>query len=645
MPLTNYCSRIVIIIIILFQANESFCQQQDSLTWNKLKNLSLEQLMNIEVTSVSKHPENLEEAASAIQVITREDIRNSGAKTLPEALRLASNLQVAQVNSSQWAISARGFNNVLANKLLVLIDGRTVYTPLYAGVFWDVQNVVLEDVDRIEVISGPGGTMWGANAVNGVINIITKNSKDTKGLFAEAAAGSNLPGMGSLRYGGQLGSKISYRLYGTGFKMGNTLLTNGKNANDDWTMRQGGFRMDWDASQKDIVSFQGDIYHAKPNPPGAGGDTSSIAKGDNLLVRWNHAGGKSDFQFQAFYDHTNRHFDNGLIEDLKTYDIEWQNRNQLGQRHELTYGMDFRMMDHNVNNLPLFGFFPGHKTLYLYSGFIQDKIMLVRDRLHLTIGEKLEHNSYTGFENQPNLRIAWTPAENQTIWWAVSHAVRTPSRIDRDFTAYIAPNAPFITGTDSFISEKLTAYELGWRLQPVKTLSISLSTFYNVYDDIRSAEPSATANHLPITLANGVKGNSYGVELALSTQLAGWWNLKGGYTFFKKDLSLKAGSKDANQASAESDDPEHQFVIQSSIKLPAHLELGTVVRYIGKLPKPYVADYLGLDLRIGWKLNKALDLNIIGQNLLDERHPEFIPASPSAREIERSVYGKLSLHF
>jgi iron complex outermembrane receptor protein len=645
MPITNYCSRLLLIIIIILQANESFCQKKDSLTWNTLKDLSLEQLMNIEVTSVSKNPEKLENAASAIQVITQQDIRNSGAKTLPQALRLASNLQVAQVNSSQWAISARGFNNVLANKLLVLIDGRTVYTPLYAGVFWDVQNILLEDVDRIEVISGPGGTLWGANAVNGVINIITKNSKDTKGLFAEAAAGSNLPGMGSLRYGGQLSNKISFRVYGTGFKLGNTFLYNGKNANDDWAMRQGGFRMDWYDSKKDRVSFQGDIYHARVNPAGAGGDTSSVARGDNLLVRWNHTGKKSDFQLQAFFDHTNRHFDNGLIENLKTYDIEWQNRNQLGQRHELTYGMDFRVMDHNVNNLPLFGFFPGSKTLSLYSGFIQDKILLIRDRLYLTLGEKLEHNSYTGFENQPNARIAWTPAENQTMWWAVSQAVRTPARIDRDFTAYIAPDIPFITGTDSFVSERLTAYEFGWRLQPLKMVSVSLATFYNVYNDIRSAEPSTAANHLPITFANEVKGNSYGVELAVSAQLAGWWNLKGGYTFFKKNLSLKAGSKDANKASAESDDPEHQFVVQSRIKMPAHLELGTVIRYIGKLPKPYVPDYFGLDLRIGWQLNKAIELNIVGQNLLDKYHPEFIPSSPSAREIERSVYGKVSLHF
>jgi iron complex outermembrane receptor protein len=628
----------------MLQPNVAVGQEQDSLTWNRLKNLSLEQLMNIEITSVSKHPENLEQAASAIQVITQEDIRNSGAKTLPEALRLASNLQVAQVNASQWAISARGFNNVLANKLLVLIDGRTVYTPLYAGVFWDVQNVLLEDVDHIEVISGPGGTLWGANAVNGVINIITKSSKDTTGLFAEAGGGSNLPGMGSLRYGGELGSKISYRVYGTAFKIGNTLLTNGKKANDEWPMSQGGFRMDWDASEKDKVTFQGNIYSGKPNPDS--GDTSVIARGDNLVARWNHSTpGKSDFQLQAYYDHTWRDFGNGFSEDLKTYDIEWQNRYYIGHRHELTYGVDFRMMDHHVTDLPLFGFFPANKTLYLYSGFIQDKIGLIKDRLNLTVGEKLEHNSYTGLESQPNVRLSWTAARNQTVWAAVSHAVRTPSRTDRDFSIYLTPDLPLIAGSDSFISEKLTAYELGWRLQPVKTVSISLSTFYNIYDDIRSAEPGPPPLGIPITFRNGVKGKSYGIELAITTQLASWWNLKGGYTFFKKDLSVKFGSEDLNKASSESDDPMHQFLVQSNIKLPARFELGTVIRYIGKLPAPYVPDYLGLDLRIGWNLSKALELNIVGQNLLDKSHPEFIPTSPSAREIERSVYGKVTFRF
>ena len=607
-----------------------------------LLKLSLEDLMNIQVTSVSKNMENLEQTASAIQVITQADIRNSGAKTLPEALRLASNLQVAQVNSSQWAISARGFNNVLANKLLVLIDGRAVYTPMYAGVFWDVQNVLLEDVDRIEVISGPGGTLWGANAVNGVINVITKNSKYTKGLFAEAGAGSNFPGFASLRYGGQLNNKITYRVFGTGFKLGNTLLTNGSKANDEWTMGKAGFRMDWDASEKDLVTFQGNLYRGRPNPDAA--DTAVTATGDNLMLRWTHTSSeRSDFQLQLYYDHTWRKFGNPFSEDLKTYDIDWQHRIKFGNRHEVTYGANFRMMNHNVNDLPLFGFFPARKTLYLYSGFLQDKILLIKDRLHFTIGGKIEHNSYTEFECQPNGRLSYTPTEKQTIWAAVSQAVRTPSRIDRDFAAYLAPGVAFIQGNKNFISETLTAYELGWRLQPHKTLSISLSSFYNIYDNIRSAEPGTTPPlNTPITFGNGVQGETYGIELAFMNQLTSWWSLKGGYTFLKKHLWLKADSKDANDATAESDDPQHQLVIQSNIKLPARFELGTVIRYVDKLPEPYVPSYFGLDMRIGWMLSKTIELNLVAQNLLDKHHPEFIPPSPSPREIERSIYGKIS---
>ncbi len=637
-------SRVLFACILVLQLKDGFGQSTDSLSWVSLKKLSLKQLMNIEVTSVSKHAEKLEEVASAVQVITQEDIRNSGAKTLPEVLRLAANLQVAQVNSSQWAISARGFDNVLANKLLVLIDGRTVYTPLYAGVYWDVQNVLLEEVDRIEVISGPGGTLWGANAVNGVINIITKSSKDTKGLLVEGAAGSNLPGLGSIRYGGNLGNKVSYRVYGTGSKLGSTLDTNGRKVKDEWPMLQGGFRLDWDASEKDKVSLQSNIYHGKPNPDGD--NTPVSARGDNILVRWNHAiSVKSDFQFQAYYDHTFRNFNNGFTEDLKTYDADWQNRYQLGRRNELTYGADFRFMDHRVTNLQLFAFLPGHKTLYLYSAFLQDKITLIKDKLHLTVGSKLEHNSYTGFEYQPNGRLFWTPKENQTIWAAVSRAVRTPSRIDRDFNLFLTPAITFISGNDNFVSEKMIAYEFGWRTQPIKTISLSLSSFYNVYDDIRSAEPGPPPYGIPVTFGNGVKGNSYGAELAVTSQVTNWWQLKGGYTFLKKDLSVKPGSKDSNKGSAESDDPENQLLIQSRITIPGSIELGTVIRYVDKLPMPSVPSYLGLDARIGWKVNKALELSIMGDNLLYSHHREFIPSSPSPREIERSIYGKFTCSF
>ena len=640
----NLFIRLLFILLILLQFNDCAGQETDSLSPEALKKLSLEQLMNIEVTSVSKHPERLKNAASAIQVITREDILNSGAKTLPEALRLASNLQVAQVNSSQWAISARGFDNVLANKLLVLIDGRTVYTPLYAGVFWDVQNVMLEDVDRIEVISGPGGTLWGANAVNGVINIITKNSKETKGLFIQGASGTNLPGLGSLQYGGQVNDKLSYRVYGTGFKLGNTLDTNGIKVKDAWPMMQGGFRIDWDASGRDKVTLQANGYHAKPNPDA--GDNAVIAKGDNIVVRWNQTtSAKSDFQLQAYYDHTFRDFGNGFTEDLKTWDAEWHNRYQLRQRHELSYGINFRAMDHKVTNLELFAFLPAQKTLFLYSLFLQDEIALVKERLHFTIGTKLEHNSYTGFENQPNVRLTWTAASNQTIWAAVSRAVRTPARIDRDFYLFLAPSVPFISGSDSFVSEKMTAYELGWRSQPLKTFSFSLSAFYNVYDDIRSAKPGPPPLYIPITFANGVKGQTYGFELAATSQVTSWWNLKGGYTFLNKDLSVKSGSKDSNNGSAESDDPANQFQIQSDISLPGHIKLGTVIRYVDKLPKPYVPDYFGLDMRIAWQVGKKLELSVTGQNLLYKHHPEFVPSSPSPRQIERSVYGQIICRF
>ncbi len=637
-------SRALLACILILQLKEGFGQSPDSLSLTALKKLSLEQLMNIEVTSVSKHAEKLEDVASAVQVITQEDIRNSGAKTLPEALRLAANLQVAQVNSSQWAISARGFDNVLANKLLVLIDGRTVYTPLYAGVYWDVQNVLLEDVDRIEVISGPGGTLWGANAVNGVINIITKSSKETKGVFVEGAAGTSLPGLGSIRYGGNLGNKLSYRVFGAGFKLGSTLDTNGTKTKDEWPIIQGGFRLDWDASEKDKVTLQSNIYHGKPNPDA--GDTAVIANGDDLLFRWNHtAQAKSDFQLQAYYDHTYRNFGNGFSEDLKTYDVDWQNRLRVGHSNELTYGINFRLMDHKVTNLQLFAFLPGHKTLYLYSAFLQDKITLIKNKLNFTIGSKIEHNSYTGFEYQPNGRLSWTPKENQTIWAAVSRAVRTPSRIDRDFYLFLTPTITFISGNDSFASEKMIAYELGWRTQPTKTLSLSLSSFYNVYDNIRSAEPGPPPFGIPVTFGNGVRGNTYGAELAIISQVNGWWQLKGGYTFLKKDLSVKPGSKDSNKGSAESDDPEHQVLIQSTINIPGGVEFGTVIRYVDKLPKPFVSDYVGLDARIGWKVNKTLELSIVGNNLLYNHRRQFIPSSPSPREIQRSVYFKVTCYF
>lgn len=633
-------------IFILFPS-ANFAQIQDSIiSTDSLKKFSLEDLMNIEVTSVSKRPEKLNEAASAIQVITGDDIRNAGVKTLPEALKLAANIQIAQVNSSQWAISSRGFNNVLANKLLVLIDGRTVYTPMYAGVFWDVQNLLLEDVDRIEVISGPGGTLWGANAVNGIINIITKNAANTKGVLVEGAYGNAMPGTASIRYGGKITKNISFRVYATGFKMASVVDTNGVSVKDEWEMAQGGFRVDWKASEKDHVTLQSNIYYGRPNPESD--TTAIIASGDNALVKWNHKlsdkSDKGDFQLQVYYDHTWRDFGNKFTEDLKTYDIDWQNRFQLGKRHTVMYGLGYRQMEHRVANLELFGFFPKNKTLLLYSGFLQYEVMIIKERLRFTIGSKVEHHTYTEFQYQPNVRLTCTPTKHHTIWAAASRAVRNPARIDREFSVSLFPNFPVIMGSDSFMPENVIAYELGWRFQPGKKLSLSLSGFYNEYDNLRSAEPGPPPFGYPITFANGVKGESYGAELAFNAQIAKWWNLRGGYTFFKKDLVVKPNSKDLNKASAESNDPAHQILLQSIVNLPYGFQFGTVARLVDSLPNPDVPQYFGLDLKLGWKWKKYLEISVVGQNLLYDRHREFIASSP-IREIERSVYGKITCRF
>jgi iron complex outermembrane recepter protein len=609
----------------------------DAASSGDLKKLSLEELLDIEVSSVSRRPELLANAASAIQVITREDIRRSGALNLADALRLAANLQVLRANASQWSISARGFNNVIANKLLVMIDGRTVYTPLYAGVFWDVQGTLLEDIEQIEVISGPGGTLWGANAVNGVINIKTKSARDTQGVYLAAAAGNEVKGHGEFRYGGQAGD-VSYRVYVRGIDHDDTTLFSGADARDAWRSRQGGFRFDWgDAS--DSLTLQSDYYDAVPNPDGA---IATDSTGGNVLARWRRVTGeRSGMQLQFYADRTKRDFGNGFAERLQTYDLDWQNRFPIGQRHEFIWGAGLRFMDHSVDNLALFAFLPGDKTLNLYSAFIQDEMTFFDERVRFTLGSKFEHNEYTGLEIQPNVRLAWTPAESQTIWASVSRAVRTPARIDRDFYLSATPTLRVIAG-NGFESEELIAYEAGWRTRVFETASISLATFFNDYDELRSAVPGPPPFNLPITFQNGVQGESYGVEWSGTYSVSDNWRLRAGYTFFKKHLKVQTGAVDLNGASAESNDAEQQAVAQSLLTLPYGVQFDLVARYVDTLPRPHVDSRFDLDARLAWWPTERLEIAIAGQGLLDKSQREFIPTSPSPREIERSYYGFIS---
>jgi iron complex outermembrane recepter protein len=632
-------------LLLLHPANSVMAQTDQATTdIGTLKKLGFEELFNVEIITVSRRPERLVDAASAIQIITAEEIRRSGASSLPEALRLASNLQVAQTNSYNWAISARGFNAVTANKLLVLIDGRTVYTPLFSGVFWDAQHVMLEDIDRIEVISGPGATLWGANAVNGVINIITKSARETQGGLVSVGAGSFLKGFGNGRYGGRIGDDLYYRVYGMGFGRGHTFASNGHDGTDDWQLGQGGFRADLSPASGARLSVQGNFYGGETGLPTA---RDLPIDGQNLLGRWTRRlESDGEVSVQLYWDRTHRRNPGIFSEALNTYDLEFQHRFGWGERNNLIWGGGYRLMVDRVLNgpKPNFAFLPSHRTLNLFSGFLQDEIALLRDQLVLTAGAKFEHNSFSGFEAQPSARIAWMPLRNHTFWAAVSRAVRTPSRIDTDLVRPRTPPFFFRGGGDRFDSETVVAYEAGYRTELAEKVGFSFSTFFNDYDDIRSVEPIPGAPGQFI-ISNGLRAKTYGVELSLSWQATGWWRLRGGYTYFKKRI-LFGDSQDINGGRGEGNDPHHQFVIQSMINLPANIELDSVLRYVDNLNQlgPLVPSYLSLALRLAWRPTPNWEFAIVGQNLLEKRHPEF--GAPGERqEIPRSVYGKVTWRF
>ena len=617
-------------------------QQPDSAASpGALKKLTLEQLMNLEVTSVSKRPEKLSQAASAIQVITQEEIRRSGVTSLPEALRLASNLEVAQVDARQWAISARGFNGTTANKLLVLIDGRTVYTPLYSGVFWDVQHVPLWDVDRIEVISGPGATLWGANAVNGVINVITKRAQETRGLHVSGGGGTELQDFGGARYGGTAGSSVHYRVYGMGFNRDQSRLPNDQGAGDDWHLEQGGGRLDWDRSERTQLSLQSDVYDGRVAQPAA---ADIGVSGGNVVGGWSHAfSATSDARLQLYYDRTHRDIPGTFGEDLDTYDADFQHRTVPARRHEVVWGIGYRLINDSVGNSASLAFLPSHVHRTWLTGFVQDEIALVPDRLHLIVGTKVEHNDYTGVEVQPSGRLSWTPARGGALWAAVSRAVRTPSRIDREL---FAPGQPpyFLAGGPGFQSEQLLASELGYRLQAREGLSLSVATFYNRYDDLRSLEQANPPAATPLVLANGQKGKSYGAEVTADYRVTDAWRLRAGYTEMRVRIEPKPGSTDTTRGRSEAADPDRHLSLRSSLNLPARVALDAAARYVSDVAVQQLSGYAELDLRLAWQPAATLELSVVGQNLLHGSHAEF-GAVASRREIERGVYGRFAWHF
>jgi len=628
----------------------SLAQTQDTTPSPRgLKKLSLEELMNLDVTSVAKQPEPYAEAPAAIQVVSSDEIHRSGASSIPEALRLANNLDVAQASSGTWDISARGFNAGLSNKLLVLMDGRTIYTPLYAGMIWNVQDYLMADIDRIEVVSGPGGTLWGANAVNGVINITSKSAQDTQGLYFEGGGGSWLEDFTGARYGGVLDSNIYYRVYGKYFDRGSEVYANGNSANDAWRMGQGGFRIDDEADTKNKITLQGDLYGSSLNIPAG---SSQTYNGGNIVGRWSHPiSPDSDMSLELYYDWT-YWFDpvaasafgpaGNLIDNLDTYNADFQHHFHIDGSNSIIWGLGYRFTHDVLQNTPVIAFLPATLDHSLYSGFAQDEISLASDWF-FTIGSKLEHDDYTGYEVEPSVRLKWDAAPKEMFWAAVSRAVREPSRIDRDV---VAPNnaTPILAGSSAFVSETLIAYELGYRGEIVPKISTSISTFFNNYDSLRSLTPGST-----VVIANNLAGQTWGGELTADYQMQDGWLIHVGYDLLNENIWVKPGASDISNGLEDTSDPANQVFLRSSVDLPGNFDLSPAFRWVDTrsvvsgTTVGMVPSYLELDIRVGWHLDKNVEISVVGQNLLQDHHLEYGFPSATAEQISRSVYGKAVL--
>jgi iron complex outermembrane receptor protein len=596
----------------------------DDPSLDDLSNLSLEQLADIQVSSVSKRDEPLSRAAAAVYVITHDDIRRSGATNLAEALRLAPNLDVVRLNTAAYSVTARGFNSPeSANKLLVLIDGRSVYTPLASTVFWESQGgLLLADIERIEIISGPGGTLWGANAVNGVINVITRSAEATQGVLAQAGGGDR-DGLLALRLGSKLGDAMSFRVYGqaqrSDFGGAGPL-----DARAPMNSLQGGFRVDG-AAGATAYTVQGDIYRNKEDL------LATKLTGGNLLGRWRRdldSGGT--VQAQAYYDVARRDY---LVasDSLKTFDLQAQHNFALGERHALVWGANFRVWKSDFISLVGLGFAKPPKTLELASGFAQDDIGLTPD-LKLTVGLKVEYNSYSGTDYLPTARLSWQPNESVLLWSAASRAVRTPSRIDRELQG-----GGFAAPAPNFAAEKLTAFELGYRGQPSANLSLSISTYYNIYDDLRTA--SLTNGALPLFLANDLGGHTYGVEAWGAYALTLWWRMTFGAAALKKKLTVDRGRRDLTNKQSAGQDPSYHAQLRSQMNLGDRVKLDLGLRAVGRVSPSNVPAYAEADARIGYQFTERFEVSLQGSNLLHKDHIEVIdPSTAPVTAIPRTVF-------
>jgi len=633
--------------------------------------------MDMEVSTVSRTESTVGRSPAAVFVVTNEMIRRSGARSVPDALRLVPGVNVARVSANRWVISVRGFNAVYANKLLVQIDGRSVYNPVFSGVYWDQQDLLLEDVERIEVIRGPGATVWGANAVNGVINIITKQARDTQGVFVEGGGGTEERGFGAFRYGGKVDDSLHYRFYGKWDERDGGWAT--PDAADDWRMGRGGFRVDWQPCECTTFTLQGDFYEgtsgwaynaalepvppAPPLPPFSpppyqltGERSDQVPSGQNMLTRFSRKlSDESDWSIQLYWDRTERPDKSPnytqYFQSCSTFDLDFQHRFPLGHCHSVIWGFGYRNTQNVTDGHFTISFDPPIRSFGISSYFIQDQITLSPDLLYLTLGSKFEHNDFSGFEFQPTARLLWTPSERQTAWASVSRAVRTPSRVDQDVTV----NAPMGESIPMFIqtlgnpaveSEQLIAYEIGYRAQPSDAFWWDLAVFYNDYEDLVTAvpgilfvDPLTGIPYYRNTYANAMRGDTYGFELGGTYQVNPCWKLSSGYSFLVIDL------QGVGSANVEGESPRNQVYLQSGWDLGRSWELDMIWRYVDNLPALGVPNYLVMDVRLAWLPSKNLEVAVVGRNLLDEEHPEFTTRSLYPSDVQRGVYGMVTWRY
>ena len=597
-----------------------------------LADLSLEELAEVRVTSVSRQPERVADAPASIFVVTQEDIRRTGATTLPEALRLAPNLDVARTDPVQYAISARGFNNAIGNKLLVMIDGRTVYTPLFSGVFWDQQAVLLADVERIEIISGPGAALWGANAVNGVINIITRTAGDTQGTFVSAGAG-NLERNVAVRYGGALGTYGHFRAYVQTSDWANLETASGSDVRNEWGRGQVGFRADWDRGA-DRFTLQADVYEGESEDRGTllGFAFGSIeVAGHNVLGRWTrNLGDGAELQVQSYVDHAERNDMLFFRPDADIFDVEVTHAIPHG-KHNLLWGGGYRRSTDEINTGFVTSFIPNSRDLEWANLFLQDRIPLT-ERVEATLGLKLERNDFTGTESLPTVRLAWKPSDQRLVWTALSRAVRAPARYDRD--VFFPGRPPFLViGGPNFVSEVADVIDVGYRAEPTERLSYSFTVFHHDWDKLRSG----TA--IPVQIVNMIEGTARGVEGWATWRATPMWQLGAGFHTLDKDLRLKPGSTDPVGVNNETlaNDPDRQWLLRATASLPHGFELDVRARHAEERPNPAVPAYSAVDATLIWNARKRLAVTVALQNLFDDSHPEYGPA-PTRSELERGLY-------